>query len=1165
QVRAVLESKLPGYMVPSALMVLPALPLMPNGKLDRKALPEPDAELGHEAVAPRDAREAALMLVWKDVLRRDDLGVTENFFEVGGDSILSLQIIARARQVGLKLTPRQVFEHPTVAGLSRVAQDVAGEEVRHTEVHESLGLTPIQAMFFDRFPQGESHWNQSVLLTIRGGLDTTALDTVLLALRAGHDALRLRFVREEQGVWQQQVAAADDHPVLEVIDLKGEAHWEQALEREGTRLHKSLDIERGPLMRAGYFELQGEARLLLAIHHLAVDGVSWRVLLEELQQGYEQAVKGEVVSVPPNTPWSVWVERQLAYAQGEAVKAEADWWRAALAAAKPSLPVNTEAQPGVSRSVSIALDEAETRQLLQDVPRAYRTGVEDILLTALTQTVGEWSGHGGVLVALEGHGREALDTEELDPSRTVGWFTTQYPVWLEAVGDAGRAIVSVKERLRAIPGKGLHFGLLGSQLADLPRAQVGFNYLGQFDQSLAEGGRFGFARESGGEPVAKDLPADMVLDLNGMVARGRLSLRWSYREGELDMAQVQALAEQFGERLRALISLCATSAPGATASDFPLARLTQEQLVQMKLDLSGIEDVYPATPVQHGMLFHSLLQSDEGVYVNQKRLTLHGSLDRERLHAAWVASVARNPVLRTHFTWAHGGDALQVVHRTVNLPYEEVDWSLVDEKEYEGKIARWRREDITRGFDVERAPLLRITVFMRPDGGHDLVWTDHHALMDGWSASQLLGEVLRHYRGESLPEQGGHYRDYIGWLHRRDPEEGRTYWRERLSDVSEPTYLAGALSRSAEVAKDGYGELAAAIDAGVTARLAAFAQRQQVTVNTVVQAAWALLLHRYTRQPVVTFGATVAGRPGDLPGVEDLLGLFINTLAIAVHVPGGTRLGDWLRDIQSQAVASQEHAHTPLQEIQGLVGAGSLALFDSVVVFENYPVDSALNESRLQGLRFGGLDAHEETNYPLTLAVTQRATLELRYKFMREQFGPRAVAGIAAHMARLLVRMVKSADQCLGELELLDGAEQAKLLSWARNDEVYEDVRPVHERIAAQAHSTPDATAVVFGNEQVSYAQLEARSNGLAQHLVRLGVGPEVRVGIAAERSVEMVTGLLAILKAGGAYVPLDPDYPAERLAYMMEDSGIGLLLTQSHLMEKLPVPLGVETVELDT
>ncbi|WP_231957828.1 condensation domain-containing protein, partial [Paraburkholderia tropica] len=676
----VLESKLPGYMVPSALVMLPALPLMPNGKLDRRALPEPDAEREHEAVAPRDAREAALLSVWRDVLRRDDLGVTENFFEAGGDSILSLQIIARARQAGLKLTPRQVFEHPTVAGLARVAQDVAGDEVRHTEVHDALGLTPIQTLFFERFPQGESHWNQSVLLTIRDGLDIAAQDTVLRALRAAHDALRLRFVRDEQGVWRQQVITDDDQPVLEVIDLKREPDWTQALEREGTRLQTSLDIERGPVMRAGYFEVPGGARLLLAIHHLAVDGVSWRVLLEELQQGYEQAARGETLALPSNLPWSVWVTRQLAHAQSDAVQEEAHWWRTALAGSQASLPVNRDAQPGAGRSVSVSLDEDETRQLLQEVPRAYRTGVEDILLTALAQTVGEWSGHGGVLVALEGHGREALGAgpgaEELDLSRTVGWFTTQYPVWLEARAeaggaDAGSAIVSVKERLRAVPHRGLHFGLLGNKLAGLPRAQVGFNYLGQFDQSLAADGRFGFAHESGGEPVAKDLPPDMVLDLNGLIARGKLSLRWSYREGELDEAQVQALAARFGERLRALIAHCVQARPGATASDFALAKLTQTGLEQLDLDLGEIEDIYPATPVQQGMVFHSLLQSGDGVYVNQKRLTLQGRLDRARLRDAWQAAVARHPVLRTHFTWAHGGDALQVVHRSVALPYGE--------------------------------------------------------------------------------------------------------------------------------------------------------------------------------------------------------------------------------------------------------------------------------------------------------------------------------------------------------------------------------------------------------------------------------------------------------------------------------------------------------------
>ncbi|WP_269453918.1 amino acid adenylation domain-containing protein, partial [Paraburkholderia tropica] len=338
-----------------------------------------------------------------------------------------------------------------------------------------------------------------------------------------------------------------------------------------------------------------------------------------------------------------------------------------------------------------------------------------------------------------------------------------------------------------------------------------------------------------------------------------------------------------------------------------------------------------------------------------------------------------------------------------------------------------------------------------------------------------------------------------------------------------------------------------------------------MTVNTLVQGAWALVLARHTGQTKVVFGATVAGRPSDLEGVESLVGLFINTLPVVVEVKGAARLGAWLRSVQRQAVASQEHAQTPLQDIQRFAGASSQALFDSVVVFENYPVDSVLSESRPRDLRIGGLAIHEKTNYPLTIAVTQGDTLELQYKFTLEHFDIRTISRIADHVTHLLTLMLDASDRSIGELDLLSDMERREQLSRARDEAPQPNAEPVHGQFHAQARRRPDATAVLFGDVSVSYAALDARSNRLAHRLVKLGVRPEVRVGIAVERSVEMVVGLLAILKAGGAYVPLDPEYPGERLSYMMEDSGIGLLLTQSHLRNALPLPAGLQVIELDT
>jgi len=1157
--RAAAAARLPAYMVPAEYVSLDRLPLLPSGKVDRRALPVPQAGANRDAVAPRDAAEASLLAVWRDVLRRDDLGVTDNFFESGGDSILSLQIVARARREGYTLTPRQIFEHPTVAELVRLAP-VAVDAAAFVEVTQALGLTPIQKRFFDRFPQGESHWNQSVLLAVRGHLDVDALKRAVASLYGRHDALRLRFVRDEDGGWTQRVSPLASADILDVFDLKGEPDWAVALERAADRLQTRLDIGQGPLLRIGYFELDGQARLLLCVHHLAVDGVSWRVLLEDLQLAYEQALRGEPVVLAASVPWSMWVQRQLAYAQSDGVAAQASWWRAALNDAVATLPVNEHISADSARSITVGLDEATTLALLHDAPLAYRSGAEDILLAALVQTLGPWTGSSGVLVALEGHGREALD-EELDLSRTVGWFTTQYPVWLPAGADAGRAIVAVKERLRSVPHKGLHFGLLGDRLADLPQPRIGFNYLGQFDQSLAQDGRFTFAAESAGAETA-DSPADMVLDLNSMIAAGRLSMSWTYRQGELDEGTVRDLADRYIVALRALVDHCVGARPGATVSDFPLAAISQPQLERLELDFAEIEDIYPATPVQQGLLFHGLMQAGEGVYVNQKRATFKGAVDVQGMRRAWQAAVDRHAVLRTHFEWRHGGDALQVVHRTATLPFSLMDWSDLEPQDYETRLAAWRAQDVARGFDLGRAPLLRVAVFHRPDGGDDLLWTDHHALMDGWSSASLMSDVLRHYSGETPPAQGGRYRDYVAWLHGRDARGDEAYWREQLGRMQGPTMLAG--TRAIEPGEaTGVGELNMELDVAATARVVAYAREQQVTVNTLVQGAWTLTLATLTAQACVVFGATVAGRPAELPAAESILGLFINTLPMVVPVAGGMRLDDWLRTIQASGLSLQEHAHVAPADVQRLAGDASQALFDSIVVFENYPIDQVLQGGGSSGLQFAGLQHHEETNYALTLIVTLSDRLSLQLRYRRDGGADGLAQRALGYAGRIVAALPDHGTRAVGDVQWLDLDEAQDLLACSRGDNLQVAADTVHAAIAAQARATPTAVALLYRDESLTYAELNARANRLAHCLAAYGVGPETKVGVALPRSVDLVVCLLAVLKAGAAYVPLDPSLPADRLHYMINDSGLTVVLARQ--AASLSWPAGLRTLDPGT
>jgi amino acid adenylation domain-containing protein/non-ribosomal peptide synthase protein (TIGR01720 family) len=1169
ELQQALGQKLPAHMVPSAIVRLDALPLMPNGKVDRAALPIPELAPS-DPVAARTEIEAKLLAVWQRVLKRD-LGVTENFFELGGDSILSLQVIAQAREVGLKLTPRQIFEHPTIAALAELAEPI-GATGAAAEIAGPLPLTPIQARFFERHPEGPSHWNQSVLLRVEGELEPAALETALQALVARHDALRLRFTRSDDGTWQQHLG----EPSLrfEVIDL---ADW-HALEAAGTRLQQSLDIGRGPLFAAGYFRCRSEGRLLLAIHHLAVDGVSWRLLLAELAEAYDQVEQGEAIALPPaSTPWSVWAARLAAHAQTSEVQAELGWWQqalvgarglgdrspdgavrrnpgAALQSARPSphsaaLHADYEAGPvdrslGASRELTFRLGRAGTKRLLAAAPRALRLGIDELLLTALAQTLAPWSGAGGLLVDVEGHGRSELD--DVDLSGTVGWFTTRHPVWLTPEGEPQAALITVKEQLRAVPHKGLHHGLLALRHAEvmraLPQPDVSFNYLGQFDQAVHDS-RFGFARESAGQAVTPSSRLAYVLDLNGHIAEGELALSWRFSPGLVSPDAVQQLIDSFAEKLEALIAHCESAEPSATASDFPLAKLSQGELQRLGLPPGVIQDIYPATALQQGLIYHDRLAPGRGLYVNQVRFTLAGPADASALRAAWEAAVARHDVLRTGFAWSHGGAALQVVHRAAALPWSDGNWSA--ETAYEDRLSHWLAADLARGFDLQRPPLMRLALFARPDGGHDLIWTSHHALTDGWSASQLLGEVNADYRAHmaggaaALPVRPP-YREYVSWLTRQPSPQA--WWQPQLGRLAEAARLTESLGRPA-TAEPGSHELRLALDAGLTARLKQAAERRQVTLNTLVQAAWAIVLARHGGREDVAFGVTLAGRPPQLPGVERMLGLFINSLPLAVAVPGEAELSAWLRDLQRASGELQQHEHTSLAALQGWAGLAGEALFDTLLVFENYPVDAALAQPG--GLSVARVETRERTHYPLTLTVLPRDALTLIFAFDGDRLARDSVDRLARHTAAVLEQLASDAPRHLGDIALAAPAAVLRPLAKA--------FRPVTARIAEQAAARPDVEAVRCDGSMLTYAELEAWSNRIAHRLRRAGTGREERIGLCVERSTGLVAAALGVLKAGAAYVPLDPSYPAARLAGMVADAGVRQVIADPATVARRP------------
>ena len=864
--RRLLQERLPDYMIPSAYVALRSFPTTPAGKIDRAQLPAPErsADAGRTHVPPRTPAERQLADLWAQVLGIEHVGVTDNFFELGGDSILSIQILARAAETGLHFTARQLFQHQTIAELAPLAGTARPIVAEQEPVVGPVPLTPVQGWFFEQSPIDPHHHNQSVLLRCERGMDSGLLEQAFAHLMERHDALRLRF-RVEDGTAHQQ-SAAPGQAAFTRVDLRNTPPdaREAALERAAAECHAGLDLERGPIARACHIVLDDSGRLLIVIHHLAVDGVSWQIILRDLSTAYDRLARGESLPFhPKTTSFRQWAAHLVEYARTASLADEIPLW---TDAAEDLLPLprdypasradNTEAS---ARTVHVALDRTETEALLHQAPRAYRTQVNDVLLCALARGVRSWTGAREILVDLEGHGREPL-FEDVDVSRTVGWFTTIFPVLLNAGEDdaPGEALKGVKEYLRGLPNKGIGYGVLRylhpdpavrERLCRRASPEISFNYFGQFEDARAQRDELQVADEWSGPQRAPRAARPYLLDITGAVVDGRLSLSFMYSAALHRRTTIEALAERVAQALRSLIDHClSVDGQDCTPSDFPLARLDRHVLARLAAVHPNIEDIYPLSPMQAGLLFHTLLSPDAGEYVEQLVLDLDPDLDVAALGRAWSAVVERHPALRAAFVWQDVDEPLQVVRQRVKLPWDVRDWS--DAIDADSRAESWLRDDRRTGYLLDDPPLMRFLIAKIPTGQWRMLWSCHHLLLDGWSVPLVLREAWEFYEAfrdgrEVTLAHPRPYRDYVQWISRQDLKAAEAFWRDVLRGFAAPTPLV-VDSRPRDAGRgDSHGESRRTLTAATTSALQTLARRHRVTLNTIVQAVWALILSRY--------------------------------------------------------------------------------------------------------------------------------------------------------------------------------------------------------------------------------------------------------------------------------------------------------------------------------
>ncbi|MBU3179510.1 non-ribosomal peptide synthetase, partial [Clostridium estertheticum] len=848
---------------------------------------------------------------------------------------------------------KDLFENSNIKALSKYVK-YNTLTINQDEIVGEVELTPIQKWLFEMDFEEKHHWNQAVMLFNKDGFEEELIEKVFKAIIIHHDALRMTY-KNENGEVQQINRAADgklydlssyDYRNVEVID-------KNKVKEICNEIQGSISIEEGPLVKLGLFKTNKGDHLLIAIHHLVIDGVSWRILFEDLSKAYTMAKNGEEIILQEKTSsFKDWASEQKKYANTYKVKKQLEYWKNIEGHDIKKLPKDKEVDKlrGIDlRSKGFELTQEETENLLKYVNKAYNTEINDILLTALALTVSEWTGHKNTLVNLESHGREEI-IKNIDIIRTVGWFTSQYPIVLNSNNeDLGMMIKNTKDSLRRIPDKGIGYGIIkylsNNKLKDNIKfklqPEICFNYLGQFDEDI-KNDIFDISSLSSGNSISPNNKSLFSLDFSAILIDESLNLNIRYSCEEYNEKTIEQLIHNYKDNLINLIDHCLnTENEEKTASDITNENISLYELKPYLKDINNIESIYPLTPMQEGMLYNTLVDDRSEAYREVLLVKIKGQLNINLLEESFNRLIERHDVLRTAFDYESFNKNMQIVfnERKTSVKYEDVSKENFEKESYIQDIIK---EDKKRGFDLNKDILIKLMVIKTEENVYNLIFSNHHIIMDGWCLSIIMVELFKIYNelkygykaklGEIVL-----YSKYIEWLNNKDRELASEYWKNYLSDYNEVTLLPFKNNESEKAYKNS--EVSFVMEKDITKQLEAIARDNKVTINTIIQSIWSILLQKYNNSNDSVFGYVVSGRNQEVKGIENMVGLFINTIPLRVKTEKEMTFKELLASVNKSFLESSEYDFYPLAEIQNSSEVKE-KLINNIMIFENYPIDS---------------------------------------------------------------------------------------------------------------------------------------------------------------------------------------------------------------------------------
>ncbi|CAM4112256.1 SDR family NAD(P)-dependent oxidoreductase [Pseudoalteromonas byunsanensis] len=997
-------------------------------------------------VAGRDEPKTVLThlaQIFCDLLSLSRVRYDDNFFAIGGDSIIAIQVVARAKGVGIAIEPRQLFETQSLTELSAKA----GIEEVTVDIDEfitgEIKTAAIGRWFHSLALSDPHHMNLSTMLKFKQKPDLARLQKAVRALMKHHDLLRARFDVNQPELRCEVNANYDIELERITLEQDDTVPFAERLERVATGLQSSLNMDEGALVRAIYLEDPGTGndRLLLVVHHLLIDGVSWRILVEDLMFYYQAPEQKALKTASYNTWINAWEE----YLDSNDCAEEARWYleqhqqgdgNDELAFVDNRFE-NTRQE---EQSIEFKLDKSLSEKLVRQLPAKCNLSINEVLLTSLLLAYEQWADQPSMYLMMEGHGRENLPANTPDVSRTVGWFTSLYPVRLSgaASGELSDTFRQVKRHMAAIPNQGVSFNWLRYHTADnalrnMPVPHMSFNYLGTFD--VADERDISFAPESSGVQTSHRQQRLYEIDFLGAMLDKQINFSIIFNQTRIKRDKIQALVELWqskmvfiAEQVEALprFSSEAQTQLQYFAND---AHHASTQRMLAGLADNDIHTAMPATSTQVGLMYESLVSDTQGMYVSQLVNQLRGELNEAAFKAAWQAIVERHSIYRTAFHVNDEGVFVQAVKEYVQVPWQSHDWTHLDSQQQETKFNALVAQDAQTNFDIAQAPLMRINLVKLSDDCYRMLLSEHHGISDGWSRGVVLKELAQFYLayldGSDLALPPAHpFADYVGWLNRQDNQAAKQFWQQSLSNAPMSKPLAGQNEATHVASIDRF---SCHFSAELSEQVQSFAKQHRITVNTIAQLAWALTLSVYSDSKDVVFATTLSGRPAALEGVEEIVGPFINTVPVRIKLDQQQSILGLLQQCQQLQLGIAENDFLPLSEVLKQGGLSSVSdVINSLFVYENFPLTAPTKQPD-SSLWVEWVDSLDKSEFPLSLMLVPEQQLEWVVYYHTPHFDAAFIKTMSENYQAILATLMDSSAQKLMDVALLPSTAYAKI------------------------------------------------------------------------------------------------------------------------------------------